>query len=194
MALEELKDFSNKSKQVKVDLRTGIEKILFTCCIASLLAAFGGFFHFMNGYGTMPLKVTCIVLLICIFCYMVTDNFLVLDLVNQRLVYHFRFLTYAKIRKVADFSQIHAVIVNMDYYRAKGERGFFRYWTEIVFSNGRTLAMTDRIREDKVMPQTLAKIIADNSDAEYVQDIHTTNAIVVKKPNGRYSFAKKPEP
>ncbi len=188
--MEAFNKLSDDKKVVKSQVRTGVERFFLVGIILSLLATF--FIFFSLRHGGVPLRVSTFTLLCFILLYRFTSGHYVLDLINKNLRFHFAFFGFSWTRDIADFSMIHAVTVNTDHYKSRGGgRGFFDYWTEVVLADGKVIAISERIQNDKTMPTALAKIVAANSSAEYVQDLHITNAKVIRKPNGRYSFSRK---
>ncbi|MEZ7891966.1 MAG: hypothetical protein QMC67_09465 [Candidatus Wallbacteria bacterium] len=108
---------SNIPKRIKIDLSIGLETgLLYTAgafFFAGLViynkAAFGGKHSLPDPSYFLILPIPAIAVAITLICWLFTDNYYIIDTIQRKLLYHYKFLWKKKISDFLDFEQLYAI-------------------------------------------------------------------------------------
>ncbi len=140
---------------VKLDTDTTLESFLMGGAVAALVVALGAGKIALLGHRRSPpspelLPVALWALPFCLvffIAYCFTDNYYLLDRERQRILYHFKFLWFRRIRVFLQREDILAVAVQG--HKASERRGptYWEYRVGVVGTNGRWVALTEWKKE-----------------------------------------------
>lgn len=181
---------NEQPSQIKLELKTPLERLFMWLSICSALVLFVGVVGYLeDGMGPLPISTMSVGLVGLVFffnLYYNTDNFYVLDLERKQLLYHFKFFFIKKISVAESFSDICAVSVSAKYHKSKHSQ-WYTYQVVYVNNDGNVYPLSDSEREAIQKQRDLAQKIASFTESEYVENPPECYATEVRKGSG-YSF------
>ena len=164
--------------RVKVDLLTPLEQFF------AVSLFLGGFLLFVS------LLITGMTFSLVLFSglsllalggvgYRFTDNYYVVDLSCQALVYHFQFLNVTQETVIADFSAISSLTSHSRLQRHK-DRLWWDYATALVLNDGTIFPVTDYTRDDLLRANQRARLMAGLMERPFIAGRESADVSVVR--------------
>lgn len=176
---------------LKLELRTPLEVFFRGSTVLSVIfLLITTFIYWNEGMGPIiRIMFFCATVSTIFFglLYRNTDNYYILDIPSQVLLYHFKFFIIKKVRVMARFSEINAVTVSGKFVKTKND-SWWEYYTLMADMEGRATILSDSEKEAFQKNAELAEKLAEITGAEYIKGRCNRVAKVVRSDSGRHTF------
>lgn len=180
--------------KIKLELKTPLEQFFLWSGVAGgflLLVGVIGFFE--DGMVPMVKMFLIVGTLASIFflsLYYNTDNYYILDVENQRLLYHFKFFFVRKITVQASFSEISSLTVSGHREKSEDET-WWEYRILMINNLGKIFPLSDLQKDSIEKQRQLAQLIARLTGADFVESSPEQIAEAYLSPDGKFSFSHR---
>lgn len=168
-----------KSRELILDLDSTLESFFTGLIIISVVGIIIIFVLALSHASLLQwIFIPVISLVISIVLRTNLDEYYILDADSQKILFRRKFFGNEERKPVAEFSDIFAATTSGEYYQTK-HSSYWSYSTMFVLKNGKTIRITDHMREEFDKAKRIAKDASDFLKIPYRPGNYETHTMIV---------------
>ncbi len=167
-----------KPRELILDLDSTLESFFTGLIIMSVVGIIGIFISALSRTSLMQwIFIPVISLVISIVLRTNLDEYYILDANSQKILFRRKFFGNEERKPVAEFSDIFAATTSGEFYQTKHSK-YWTYSTMFVLKNGKTIRITDHMREEFEKAKRIAKDASDFLNIPYRPGSYETHTMI----------------
>ena len=157
-------------QEFKLELKTPLETFFMWAAIISVFVIIGS----LRGLGSaasfnskLMLAAGCLSLTVFASLYFSTDNYYIVDITGERILYHFRFFFIRKVSTVCSFKQISLITTGGKRQKSKNTV-WWEYAVYMLTTDGKLLQLSDNLEGAFDDQKDAARKLCDITGARFI--------------------------